>query len=195
VIRVAVLDPHPATRAGLERLVAETPGLAGAGAANDPRALWALLYRSDPDVLVLGADRPAEALRLCLRVRGRQFRARVVVYAPHTGFDTIVPATFAGAHAVVDKAAGLAELLAAVRAPAPRLPALTPLMQRRAAARLEPLDRAILAMTLAGTPAREIARVVGLGSVALAARRARLLAVLCGSEVTGALDGARELHA
>jgi DNA-binding NarL/FixJ family response regulator len=195
MIGVAVLDPHPATRAGLERLVAETPGLVGAGAAGDPRALWPLLYRADPDVLLLGADRPAEALRLCLRVRGRQFRARVVVYAPHTGFDTMVPATFAGAHAVVDKAAGLAELLAAVRAPAPRLPALTPLMQRRAAARLEPLDRAILAMTLAGTPAREIARVVGLGSVALAARRARLLAVLCGSEVTGALDGARELHA
>ena len=50
-------------------------------------------------------------------------------------------------------------------------------------------------MTLAGTPAREIARVVGLGSVALSARRARLLAVLCGSEAVSALDGARELHA
>jgi DNA-binding NarL/FixJ family response regulator len=195
MIRVAILDPHPATRSGLERLLAETPGLVPAGAAGDARSLWPLLYRADPDVLVLGADRPAEALRLCLRVRGRQFRARIVVYAAQTGFDTIVPATFAGAHAVVDKAAGLSDLLAAVRDPDPRLPLLTPLMQRRAAARLEPLDRAILAMALAHTPAREIARVVGLGSVALAARRARLLAVLCGSDIAGPLDRPRELHA
>jgi DNA-binding NarL/FixJ family response regulator len=195
MIRVAILDAHPVTRRGLERLLAETPGLVPAGATSDTRALWPLLYRADPDVLVLGADRPAEGLRLCMRVRVRQFRARVVVYAAQTGFDTIVPATFAGAHAVVDKAADLGDLLAAVRTPAPQLPALTPLMQRRAAARLEPLDRAILAMTLAGTPARDVARIVGLGSVALAARRARLLAVLCGPATVRPLDGARELHA
>jgi DNA-binding NarL/FixJ family response regulator len=193
MIRVAVLEPHPAARAGLERIVAEAPGLSLAGGTGDPRALWPLLYKTDPDVLVLGADRPAEALRLCLRVRGRQFRARVVVYAAGTGFDTVVPARFAGAHAVVDKAAPVSELLAAARAP--ELPPLTPLAQRRAAARLEALDKAILAMTLAGTPARDVARVVGLGSVALSARRARLLAILCGSDVAGPLDGPRELHA
>jgi DNA-binding NarL/FixJ family response regulator len=191
MIRVAVLEPHPAARAGLERIVAEAPGLWLAGAAAEPRALWPLLYRTDPDVLVLGADRPAEALRVCLRAR--PYRARRVVYAAGTGFDTIVPARFAGAHAIVDKAAPASELVAAVRSP--RLPPLTPLLQRRAAARLDPVDRAILAMTLAGTRGRDIAATVGLGSAALAARRARLLAQLCGSDVAGALDGARELHA
>jgi DNA-binding NarL/FixJ family response regulator len=191
MIRVAVHEPHPAARAGLERIVAEAPGLWLAGAAGDGGALWPLLYKTDPDVVVLGADRPAEALRLCLRTRS--YRARSVVYAAGTGFDTIVPARFAGAHAVVDKAASVGELLSALRSP--RLPPLTPLMQRRAAARLDPVDRAILAMTLAGTRGRDIAATVGLGSAALAARRARLLAQLCGSDVAGALDGARELHA
>jgi len=113
MIRVAVFEPHPAARAGLERIVAEAPGLRLAGAAGDPRALWPLLYKSDPDVVVLGADRPAEALRLCLRTR--QYRARSVVYAAGTGFDTIVPARFAGAQAVVDKAAPVGELLSALR--------------------------------------------------------------------------------
>jgi DNA-binding NarL/FixJ family response regulator len=191
MIRVAVFEPHPAARAGLERIVAEAPGLWLAGAADDPRGLWPLLYKADPDVVVLGADRPAEALRLCLRTRA--YRARSVVYAAGTGFDTLVPARFAGADAVVDKAAPVAELLAALRAP--RLPPLTPLLQRRAAARLDPVDRAILAMTLAGTRGRDIAATVGLGSAALAARRARLLAQLCGSDVAGPLDRARELHA
>jgi DNA-binding NarL/FixJ family response regulator len=186
MIRVAILDAHPASRAGLERIVAEAPGLALAGSVGDPRALWPALYRSDPDVLVLGSDRPADALQLCLRVRGRQ---RVVIYAGQTGLDTAVSARFAGAHAVVDKSAPVAELLAAVREP--RLPPLTPRAQRRAAAGLEPVDRAILAMTLAGTPAREISATVGLGS--LTGRRARILAALCGSR--RALDGPRELYA
>jgi len=195
MIRVAILDAHPAARAGLERIVAEAPGLAPAGAVGDARALWPLLYRADPDVLVLGSDRPADGLRLCLRARARHPRARIVLYAAQTGFDTVVPARFAGAQAVVDKSARVGELVAAIRAP--ELPPLTPLMQRRAATRLEPADRAILAMALAGTPAREIAGVVGLGAVALAARRAQILAVLCGSgsAAAGPLDGARELHA
>jgi DNA-binding NarL/FixJ family response regulator len=191
MIRVVAFEPHPAARAGVERIVAEAPGLWLAGATGDPRALWPLLYKTDPDVVVLGGDRPADPLRLCLRTR--PYRARSIVYAAGTGLDTVVPARFAGAHAVVDKAAPVSELLAALRAPG--LPPLTPLMQRRAAARLEPVDRAILAMTLAGTRGRDIAATVGLGSAALAARRARLLATLCGSDVAGALDGARELHA
>jgi DNA-binding NarL/FixJ family response regulator len=192
MIRVVILDAHPAARSGLERIVGEARGLALAGATGDARALWPLLYRADPDVLVVGSDRPADGLRLCQRARARHPRVRVVLYAAETGFDTVVPARFAGARAVVDKSARVADLLAAIRAP--ELPPLTPLMQRRAAARLEPADRAILAMTLAGTPAREIAGVVGLGTVALAARRAQILAALCGSAV-GALDGPRELHA
>jgi DNA-binding NarL/FixJ family response regulator len=195
MIRVAIFDAHPAARSGLERIVTEARALALAGAAADARALWPLLYRADPDVLVLGTDRPADGLRLCQRARTRHPRVRVVLYAAQTGFDTVVPARFAGAHAVVDKSARVADLVAAIRSP--DLPPLTPLMQRRAAAPLEPADRAILAMALAGTPAREIGAVVGLGAVALAARRAQILAALCGSgsAAAGPLDGARELHA
>jgi hypothetical protein len=143
-------------------------------------------------VVLLGAVRAADALRLCLQVRAR-FHARVVVYAPDAEAETLVPAAFAGAHAVVDTAAPVGELLAALRSPEPLRPPLTPRLRRHAAARLAPVDRAILAMTLAGTPPGENAAIVGLDAGALAARRA---AILDGSAVpVGALDGPRQLHA
>jgi DNA-binding NarL/FixJ family response regulator len=190
MIRVAIHDPHPAVRAGLEAIL--PPDLAPVGTAADRHELWPLLYRTDPDAVLIGAPKTTDALRLCLQVRTR-FHARVVVYAPDAGIDTIVPAAFAGAHAVVDTAAPIAELLQALRSPHPLRPPLTPRLQRRTAERLSPVDRAILAMTLAGTPPGEIATTVGLDGAALAARR---MAILDGSAVAvGALDGARQLHA
>jgi chemotaxis response regulator CheB len=182
--RIAILDPHPAIRGWLETML--PPDFSPAGSAAERRELWPLLYRTDPDVVVLGT---ADALPLCLQIRAR-YDARVVVYSPAPA----VLAAFAGAHAVVHPTAPLHELLRALRSPDPLLPPLTPRMQRRAAARLAPLDRAILAMTLAGTPAAEVAATVGLTREQLTARRA---AIAGGSAAVaiGALDGARQLHA
>jgi DNA-binding NarL/FixJ family response regulator len=181
--RVAILDPHPAIRAGLESIL--PPDLTPVGSAAGRRELWPLLYRTDPDAVLLGT---ADALPLCLRIRAR-YDTRVVVYAAVPA----VLAAFAGAHACVDRSAPLDELLRALRSPHPLLPPLTPRMQRQAAARLAPLDRAILAMTLAGTPASDVAATVGLTREQLTARKA---AIAGGSAVAvGALDGARQLHA
>ncbi|MDA0174749.1 hypothetical protein OJ998_36960 [Solirubrobacter taibaiensis] len=175
MIRVVVLDAHPATRTGLEAILRAAPGIVPVGAAEDRRALKPLLYRTDPDVVVL------DDLRAAVDVR-----ARVVVHA--TGVD-VVRARFAGASALVDKAAPEHDLLAAIRGERP-LPRITPHAQCRAAERLGVKDRAILAMRLAGTADRDIASVVGLSREALAGRCA---AILAGS--VGTLDRPRELHA
>jgi DNA-binding NarL/FixJ family response regulator len=188
MIRVAILDPHPAMRAGLEAILRDAPGLAPVGAAADRHALLPLLYRADPDVVVV------DQLQLCLTVRARHPRARVVLYAAGAGFDAIVPAAFAGAAAVVDKACGTQELLAAIRGEQV-LPRITPRLQRRAAARLGGTDKAILAMRLARTPDREIAATVGMPRPALAGRLAAILAELESRVPVGALDGAGQLHA
>jgi DNA-binding NarL/FixJ family response regulator len=183
MIRVAILDRHPATRAGLDAILRAAPGLVPVGAAAGRRELWPLLYRTDPDVVVI------DELRLCLAIRARRPRARVVLHAVGAGFDLIVPAAFAGASAMVDKSATTSELVAAIRGDVP-LPPITPRMQRRAAERLDGSDRAILAMRLAGTPDREITEIVGLPREALAARCAEIV-----SGAVGALDRPRELHA
>jgi hypothetical protein len=117
-----------------------------------------------------------------------------VLYAAGAGFDAIVPAAFAGAAAVVDKASGTQELLAAIRGEQV-LPRITPRLQRRAAARLGGTDKSILAMRLARTADREIAATVGMPRPALAGRLAAILAELESRVPVGALDGAGQLHA
>lgn len=179
MIRVAICDAHPTTRAGLEAILRSAAGVVPVGSVEDRRALLPLLYRADPDVVVV------DDLRACLTVRARH-SARVVALTMHGG---VVRAAFAGAAALVDKAAPTHELLAAIRGERP-LPSITPRAQRLAAAPLDGTDRAILAMRLAGTADRDIAAVVGLPRDALAARCAAIV-----SGAVGALDRPRELHA
>jgi DNA-binding NarL/FixJ family response regulator len=183
MIRVVVADRHAATRAGVNAILTEHAGLIGVGAAGDRQALWPLLYRTDPDVVVL------DDLRTCLAVRARHPRSRVVAHVDGA-FGLVVGARLAGAHALVDKACSPAELVLAVRGESP-LPPVTARAQRAAAEPLSGTDRAILAMRLAGTPDREVARIVGLDPRALSARVA---AIVSGAAV-GPFDRASELHA
>jgi DNA-binding NarL/FixJ family response regulator len=171
VIRVAIVEAHPATRAGLEAILQAAPGLAPVGSVEDRRALAPLLYRTDPEVVV--ADDPRAVAIV---------RARVVLFGPHD----LVRAAFAGAAAVVDKGAPVHELLAAIRGERPLGP-IPPHAQRRAAQGLSRVDRAILAMRLAGTSDRDIADVVGLSRQALAGR--------CAAIAVGAFHRPRELDA
>jgi DNA-binding NarL/FixJ family response regulator len=179
MIRVAILDPQPAMRAGLEAILRAAPGVVPVGGVADRRALWPLLYRADPDV-VLVPDAPT-----CLAVRGRHPRSRVVIYA--TDADVVLAAC-AGAMALVSRASPPQELLAALRGELPL--AITPRRQRRAAAKLGGIERAILAMRLAGTPDAEIAATVGMPRDALAGRIAAIV-----SGTVCSLDGAGELYA
>jgi DNA-binding NarL/FixJ family response regulator len=193
LIRVAVLDPHPAVRAGIEAVLATQPDLTPAGSAADAQELWPLLNRSRPDVLLLDQRaRCGEGLVLCRRVKAPLLAPRVVLCAAHAHADLIVPATLAGADALVDKSADLRELLAAIRAVAAgrrTLPRITPRLQARAAARLGPVDRAVFAMRLAGTSPRDIATTVGLGGHELDARLSAILAALAGEEPVAAPPG------
>ena len=118
----------------------------------------------------------------------------MVLYAAGAVIDTIVPAAFAGAAAIVDKASGTHELLAAIRGDR-GLPTITPRLQRRAAERLGGTDRAIFAMRRVGTPNCEIAATVGMPRNELSGRIAAILAALSSSSPVGALDSAGQLHA
>jgi DNA-binding NarL/FixJ family response regulator len=181
-IRVAVVDRCPAVRAGVPVLLGAHPDLAPAGAARDQEALWPLLYRARPDVVLLEHDPGSGAgLATCLRINARPLGPRVVVWAAEPGTDIIVAATLAGADAIVDKTADVRELLHAVRAVGHGrrvLPRFTPVLQSAAAARLAAEDRPIFAMRLAGTPPSEIAPVVGLSRRALDARTAAIVTTL-----------------
>ena len=89
----------------------------------------------------------------------------------------MLAAEIAGADGVLDKARPSASCCA--RCAASRvLPPVTLQVQARAAARLDPRDRPIFAMRLAGTSLRDIAGVVGMTVAALNARMQAIVAQL-----------------
>jgi DNA-binding NarL/FixJ family response regulator len=169
--RIAVLDRHPAVRAGLRALFADQPGLAPAGCVSEARDLLALLYRADPDVVIV------DRLDVIRRARTEAPRTRVLLYVADPSPEVLLAAEVAGADGVIDKAADTGELLRAVRGERV-LPAVGLRERARAAARLDPRDRPIFAMRLAGTAPRDIANVVGMTVAALNARVQAIVAQL-----------------
>ena len=165
--RIAVLDRHPAVRAGLRALFEAQPGLASAGCVADARDLLLIVDR----------------LEVVRRVKLEAPRTRVLVYVADPAPEFLLAAEIAGADGVIDKAADTHELLRAVRGERV-LPVVGLREQARAAARLDPRDRPIFAMRLAGTSPREIAGVVGMNVAALNARVQAIVAQLVAPRAT-----------
>jgi DNA-binding NarL/FixJ family response regulator len=116
MIRVAIVDDHPAVLAGTRRLVAAEPDLLVAGAAPNPNALARQLDGVHPDVLILDHDLSRGAgLSQCRRVKSRPSPPAVIIYSAHATAALVVAARAAQADGVIDKNAPVAELLHAIR--------------------------------------------------------------------------------
>src|SRR3954447_19168920 len=145
MIRVAILDRHPAVRAGVDALLRAQPGLAPVGTAAGAIELPSVLYRTDPDVVVL------DDLALARRVKIESPRARVVLYAARVTPEFVLAAPTAGAGGVAEKGTEAGPLPEAIRVVAGGgrvLPAVGPQHRPRAARRLDARDRPIFAMRL-----------------------------------------------
>jgi DNA-binding NarL/FixJ family response regulator len=193
MLRVAILDHHPAVRSGLVTGLESQSALTVIGTAADREELWPLLEATHAEVLVLGQPSRDHATEICRQARTRFPGCRVVLYS---GPAVAVQAVLAGAHALVDRCEDLATLVEAIWIVASggrMLPALTPEMRREAAKRLTAGDQAIMAMLLADTAEGDVAKVTGLSRRELQGRRAAILAALAGRRV--ALDPAQPLAA
>jgi hypothetical protein len=112
-----------------------------------------------------------DSLRPCLRIHTRLTRVGVIVSAADAGMDAIVPATFGGR--ARHRPQGHRRRRAARRDARPsagmsrRCRRSPRSLQRRAAARLKPHDRAIVAVRLVDPTYHEIATRVGLRLIEL----------------------------
>jgi DNA-binding NarL/FixJ family response regulator len=117
VIRIALLDDHPAVLAGLQRLIEPEADLAVLAAAATAPDLARRLDGARADVLVLDHDPVrANGLSRCRRIKDRPNPPAVVIYSAYAGPASVLAARTAGADAVVDKAGDVHVLLAAIRA-------------------------------------------------------------------------------
>ena len=165
VVRVAILDDHPAVLAGLERLIERADGLDPVVAADTGEGLLRQLESERADVVILDYDLAhGDGLTLCHRLKERILRPKVVVYSAYAGAALSVAARVAGADAVIDKRAPVSDLVDAVRRVATGevlLPEISRDIRDAAIVRLAPDDVPVVSMRLAGTSHHGIAETLG----------------------------------
>jgi DNA-binding NarL/FixJ family response regulator len=178
MIRVALLDDHPAVRAGLKAILAPEPDLQVVGSAAGEDELWPLLECTHPALVILDLHHPGrDGLALCLQIKRQPDAPAVLLYSADTPAALVVAAAVAGADAIVSESSAAPTLVEAIRAVArnPRtIPQVSAQMKADAAARLDPADHAILAMRVAGESPVEIAATLGVADATIAHRIAAL---------------------
>lgn len=162
MLRVALLDDHPAVLAGLRRLIDSEPDLAVAAAASSATKLACELDGLRPDVLVVDYDLARnDGLSHCRRVKSRPQPPAVIIYSAYAGPALTLAARAAQADGVVDKAGPVPALLAAIRSVASGEIVMSPVPHgafEAAVARLDDDDLPVLAMLLDREPLDSIAK-------------------------------------
>ena len=157
MLRLALLDDHPAVLAGLAGLIGERPDLRVVAAARSPEELALRLGGVRPDVLVLDHE---QALALCLRIKNRPHAPAVVLYTAAATPELVLAARAAQADALVDKAAPIEDLVTAIRRTAAgedTFPEVPREVYAAAVSRLHDADLPVLAMLLEREPLASIA--------------------------------------
>ena len=161
MIRLALLDDHPALLSGLHRCLDPLPDVEVLAAARDEIDLARDLRGRHPDVLVIDYDPSrGDALSLCRRIKCRPATPSVLIYTAYSSPALTVAARAAQADGLLDKSEPAAALLDAIHRIA-HGETVMPTVGRddfeAAAARLDTSDLPILAMLLDGASVAEIA--------------------------------------
>lgn len=172
--RIVHLDDHLATRAGLRSLVAGEPDLLWVGAAADEAGMWTLIRRTHPSLVMLDVHHAGRGgLELCAELKAVVPTPAVVIYTSEEHEHLRIAARLVGADGVLTKDANRRTLLEAIRLAGRGRSGpvkIAPSLRARAASRLDPTDRAIFAMRLAGTAPAEIALTTELSAADVAGR-------------------------
>lgn len=165
MIRVVVIDDHPALRAGLHTVLDAEPGIVFAGESDgDEESVWPLLNRTEPDLALLDYHLPkGDGLQLCYRIKQRIPTPKVIVFSAYAGPALALPAALARADGLLDKGVPARDLFEAIRL-VNRGDRLLETPSRAvladAEARVEEADMPVLAMLLDGTSEYDIATVL-----------------------------------
>jgi len=169
MIRVAVVDDHPALRAGLRTVLDLEPGIVFAGESDgSEEQVWPMLDLVRPDLLLLDYHLPrGDGLQLCYRVKQQVPAPNVIVFTAYASPALALPAALARADGMLPKGAGARELFAAIRrvhGGDTLLPAISASALEEAAGELLGNDRALVGMLLDGASEAEIAQTLRLES-------------------------------
>jgi DNA-binding NarL/FixJ family response regulator len=167
VIRVAVVDDHPALRAGLQTVLDSEPHIVYVGGSDgSEETLWPMLNLVRPDVLLLDYHLPhGDGLQLCYRIKQDVHAPRVIIFTAYANPTLALPATLARADGVLSKGAGARDLFQTIRlvyAGEQVLPAISTTVLEEAFEQLLGDDRALVGMLLDGASETEVAETLRL---------------------------------
>ena len=161
MIRILVVDDHPAMRAGLNGVLTAEPGLVPLATAASEEELVPALNRTKPDVVLLDYHLPgSDGLVLCRRIKRQLPAPAVLIYSAYADAQLAIPAVLAGADGLLHKSAPAADLYNAIRTVARgdrAMPPVAPQLIQAASERLAPDDLPVLGMVLDGAGLDEIA--------------------------------------
>ena len=183
MIRAAVIDGHPAMRAGVAAILSRTSDIVVVAASSgELHEVAHALYRTTPDVVIV-EDAPGrlDGIELAGQIKAWAPAPRVVLYADGVTPAQVAAATLAGADALLDTRAHEGELIGAVRAVVRGetvFPALDPASRDELTGRLASDDRDILRMRLAALSPHEIARLLRIDARTLRDRVSAMIAEL-----------------
>lgn len=163
MIRVAVVDDHPALRAGLQTVLDSEPHIVFVGDSDGAEEhVWPMLNLVRPDVLLLDYHLPrGDGLQLCYRIKQDVPAPRVIVFTAYASPALALPATLARADGILPKGAGARDLFSAIRlvsAGERLLPPISAKVFEEASEDLLGDDRALVGMLLDGASEADVAQ-------------------------------------
>ena len=182
MIRMLMVDDHPALRAGLSAVFQAEPGFVPVDAVEGEHDLWPALHRSRPDVVLLDYHlQGRDGLALCRQIKRLTLPPAVLVYSAYAGTSLSVAAALAGADGLVNKGIPARELFDAIRMVAAGrrlLPLPSAEVMEAIAARVDRSDLSIIRLVLEGEEAGAIADALQLDEEDLSMRVDALIARL-----------------
>jgi DNA-binding NarL/FixJ family response regulator len=165
MIRIAVIDDHPALRAGLHTVLETEPGLVFVGeSSGDEESVWPLLRRTKPDLVLLDYHLPhSDGLQLCHRIKQQMVAPRVLVYSAYASPALALAAALARADGLMDKGSGARELFDAIRLVhrgETLLPPISRAVREETFQRIDPADQVLVSMVLEGSSDADTAQVL-----------------------------------
>lgn len=189
LIRVVVVDDHPAMRAGVAAVLASAPDVESTGAAASGAELWPLIDRTVPDVVLMDWHLPGDdGLVLCHQIKRRFPRTRVVLFSAYADEWLVLPALLAQADALLAKGAPartVHETLRSVMARDQPEVELTAAQREALNRQLALEDVGIAGMLLLRIPFQEIAERSGLSSAELRERIEHILTTMSAAHGPG----------
>lgn len=163
VIRLMIVDDHPAFRDGLATMLDRKPGFAVVAEAGDGLAAVELFRRFRPDVVLMDLRLPGmSGVEAIINIRKEFPAARVIVLTTYDADEDVYRAIQSGAQSYLLKEVTVEEILRTIRAVhagEPCMPqSVTSLLnERQKRGDLEPAEMKVLDLLARGRSNKEIA--------------------------------------